>query len=92
MLEKTQSLEVERSRLAALYEAAVFVASADTLGELARGFARQVHKVAHADASAVRWSDEANRRYLLQASVGLPQHMIDEEHCVPAVSCLCGQP
>jgi len=92
VLEKTQNLEAESSRLAALYEAAAFVARADTLDELARGFARQVRKVAHADASAVRWSDEANCRYLLLASDGLPQHMIDEEHCVPAGSCLCGQP
>jgi two-component system, NarL family, nitrate/nitrite sensor histidine kinase NarX len=92
VLEKTQSLETERARLAALYEAAAFVARAGTLDELARGFAQQVRKVAHADASAVRWSDEANQRYLLLASDCLPQHMIDEEHCVPTGDCLCGQP
>jgi two-component system nitrate/nitrite sensor histidine kinase NarX len=92
VLDKTQSLEAERSRLAALYDAAAFVASAATLDELARGFARQLRTVAHADASAVRWSDEANQRYLLLASDCLPQHMIDDEHCVPTGACLCGQP
>ena len=90
--EKTLRLEAEGARLAALYESAAFVASAGTLDELGRGFARQVRKVARADASAVRWSDEANQRYLLLASDCLPQHMMDDEHCVPTGSCLCGQP
>ena len=66
-------LETERARLAALYEAAAFVATATTLDELAQGFARQVRRVARADASAVRWSDESNQRYLLLASDCLPQ-------------------
>jgi two-component system, NarL family, nitrate/nitrite sensor histidine kinase NarX len=44
--EKTLRLETERARLAALYEAAAFVANAATLDELAQGFARQVRRVA----------------------------------------------
>ena len=90
--EKTLGLEAERARLAALYEAAAFVAHADTLDELAAGFASQVRRVARADASAVRWSDESNQRYLLLASDCLPQALVDDEHCVPTGSCDCGQP
>jgi len=90
--EKTLRLETERARLAALYEAAAFVASATTLDELARGFARQVRRVARADASAVRWSDETNQRYLMLASDCLPQQVIDAETCVATGDCFCGQP
>ena len=90
--EKTERLEAQRARLEALYESAAFVARADTLEALAKGIARQVRRVARADASAVRWSDEANRKYLLLASDCLPQSVIDEEHCIPTGDCLCGQP
>ena len=89
--EKTLGLETERARLAALYEASAFVASATTLDALARGFAQQVRRVAQADASAVRWSDESNQRYLLMASDCLPQHLVDAEQCVPTGGCFCGQ-
>jgi two-component system nitrate/nitrite sensor histidine kinase NarX len=90
--EKTERLESQRARLAALYESAAFVARAQTLDVLAQGMARQVRQVARADASAVRWSDESNRKYLLLASDCLPQTVIDEEQCIPTGDCLCGQP
>jgi two-component system, NarL family, nitrate/nitrite sensor histidine kinase NarX len=89
---KTQVLETERARLAALYEAAAFVARAGTLDELAQGFARQVRIVARADASAIRWSDEGNQRYVMLASDCLPQHLAADEHCIATGDCLCGQP
>ena len=90
--EKTEGLEAERARLAALYEAAAFVAAATSLDDLALGFARQVRRVAGADASAVRWSDESNQRYVLLASDCLPEHVVEAEHCVPTGGCFCGQP
>jgi len=89
--EKTLGLEAQHARLAALYEAAAFVAHATSLDELARGFVRQMRKVAHADAAAVRWSDEATQHYMLLASEGLPQSLLDAEQCIPSGSCLCGQ-
>ena len=90
--EKTERLEAQRARLEALYESAAFVARAESLEALAQGIARQVRQVARADASAVRWSDEANRKYLLLASDCLPQAVVDEELCIPTGDCLCGQP
>ncbi|HRD97068.1 MAG TPA: type IV pili methyl-accepting chemotaxis transducer N-terminal domain-containing protein [Rubrivivax sp.] len=89
--EKTLGLEAERARLAALYEAAAFVASATQLEALAQGFAQQVRRVARADASAVRWSDESNQRYVLLGSDCLPQHVADAERCITTGECFCGQ-
>jgi two-component system nitrate/nitrite sensor histidine kinase NarX len=91
VLEKTLRLETEHARLAALYEAAKFVSRAATLDELAQGFARQIRQLANADAAAIRWPDESNRRYILLASDGLPRSLIDAEYCLPANTCLCGQ-
>lgn len=90
--EKTGHLETERARLGALYEAAAFVSQAGDLQALARGVAGQLRRVAGADAAAVRWSDEQNRRYLLLASEGLPESLIQAEQCVPTGECFCGQP
>lgn len=89
--EKTLRLEQEHGRLAALYEAAAFVTRAGTLGELAEGFARQVRQVANADGCVVRWSDEANKRYLILASDGLPEEFLRDERCLQAGECVCGQ-
>ncbi len=89
--EKTLRLQAQHAQLTTLYEAAAFVAHAGTLDELARGFARQVRQVARADASALRWSDESNQRYLMLAADGLPQTVVDEEQCVPTGACFCGQ-
>ncbi len=89
--EKTESLEAQNGRLAALYGSAAFVAQAATLDELALGIAKQVRRAAHADAAAVRWADESNQRYVMLASDCLPQALVDEEQCIPAGDCDCGQ-
>jgi two-component system nitrate/nitrite sensor histidine kinase NarX len=89
--EKTLRLETEHARLAALYEAANFVTRAATVDSLAQGFAQQCRRVAAADASAIRWSDESNQRYILLASDGLPQSFVDAEYCISTGDCFCGQ-
>jgi len=89
--EKTAKLEVERERLATLYEVSAFVARAETLDELARGFVSQLRRIARADAVAVRWSDEANERYLMLAQEGLPPALARHEQCLVAGGCHCGQ-
>lgn len=90
--EKTARLEVKRQRLADLYEASALLAQAPNLDALARGFVRQVRRIAKADAAVVRWSDEGNQRYLLLASDGLPATLVDGEACLDTGTCLCGQP
>lgn len=90
--DKTEHLEAERARLAALYTAADSAARAHTLQALAQGFAAHMRRVARADACAVRWSDEQNRRYVLVGSDQLPPELVEAEHCVPTGDCCCGQP
>lgn len=88
--EKTAGLELRQQRLSALYEVAAMAARADNLETLSQEFAKQIRRIAHADAVAIRWSDEANERYVLLASDCLPQIMAEEEHCLHAGDCHCG--
>ncbi len=90
--EKTASVEVKNQRLAALYEVSELASTAGSLELLAQGFVQQIRRVAGADAAAVRWSNEANERYVLLAGDRLPQALSDGEHCLHTGSCLCGQP
>ena len=89
---KTASIAEQNQRLAALYAVSRLISNATTLEQLAQGFVRQIREVAGADAAAVRWSDEANERYVLIAGDGLPRSMAAGEHCLHTGSCLCGQP
>lgn len=89
--EKTASIAVQNQRLAALYEVSALASTASSLELLAQGFVRQIRGVAGADAAAVRWSNEANERYVLLAADGLPRSMAEGEHCLHTGSCLCGQ-
>ncbi len=90
--EKTAELEDKRERLEALYDVTALVAGAANLDELARGFAQRVGRVARADGVALRWSDEANERYLMLAAEGLPAWMSDAERCIVSGDCHCGAP
>lgn len=90
--EKTSELQEKRERLEALYEVTALAANATSLDELAAGFARHVGRVARADGVALRWSDEANQRFLLIASEGLPDSMVEGEQCIHAGDCFCGSP
>jgi two-component system nitrate/nitrite sensor histidine kinase NarX len=87
---KTRDIEAQRLRLAALYEVSAFLASANTIAELSHGFALRVRTVMKADAVAVRWSDEANQRYLMLASDCFPEEMQEEERSLLAGACACG--
>lgn len=89
--EKTERLESKRQRLADLYEVSAFLSKAATLEELGRGFARQVRRISHADATAVRWCDEGNRHYLMLGTDNLPPDIVSAEACVNTGDCGCGQ-
>ncbi len=88
--EKTAELQEKRERLEALYSVTSLVATATSLQELTNGFVQRLRPIAHADAVALRWSDETNARYLMLASEGLPTSMVEAEHCVLAGDCHCG--
>ena len=87
---KTRRIEAQRARLAALYEVSAFLAEANTIDELTQGFARKVRAVMKADAVAVRWADDAHQRYLMLASDSFPEDMLEEERCLLAGACACG--
>ena len=87
---KTRRIEAQRARIETLYEVSAFLASANTIQELSQGFAQRVRKVLNADAVAVRWSDEANQRYLMLASDCFPEEMVAEERSLLAGACACG--
>jgi two-component system nitrate/nitrite sensor histidine kinase NarX len=88
---KTADLQAQRERLAALYEVSAFVAQAETLDELSKGFVKLVRTIARADGVALRWSDEDNQRYVMLAQEGLPPAFAALEQCLPTGDCHCGQ-
>ena len=90
--EKTGELEEKRERLESLYEVTRLLTDATSLEEVAQGFTKSIARIARADGVALRWSDEANLRYLMLASHGLPQAMTEAEHCLTAGDCHCGSP
>lgn len=87
---KTQHVEAQRARLEALYEVSAFLARAGSVEELSRGFSERVRTAMKADAVAVRWSDEANQRYLMLASDCFPPEMQEAERNLIAGACACG--
>jgi len=89
--DKTAKIEAQRQRLGALYEVSAFIAEAENLDDMARGFVGKIRRIARADAVALRWSDAANKRYLLLAQEGLPAIFKEAEQCVPSGDCHCGQ-
>jgi two-component system nitrate/nitrite sensor histidine kinase NarX len=88
--EKTAQLQEKHERLESLYAVAALVAKSTTLDELAQGFASNIIRIARADGVAVRWSDQANNRYLMLAAQGLPVSMVDAELCLDKGDCHCG--
>lgn len=87
---KTQHIEAQRARIETLYGISAFLASANSIEQLTKGFAQRVRTELKADATAVRWSDEANQRYLMLASDCFPNEMKDEERSLLAGACACG--
>ena len=88
--EKTAELEEKHERLESLYEVTALVAKATSLDELAQGFAKSITRIARADGVALRWSDQANQRYLMLAAQGLPNAMVEAELCIDKGDCHCG--
>lgn len=87
---KTQHIESQRARIEILYDISAFLARADSIEELSKGFAERVRKAMKADAVAIRWSDEANQRYLMLASDCFPKEMLEEERSLLSGACACG--
>ena len=89
---KTQRIAAQKERLEALYGVSVFLAQTNELTALTQGFARRVRRMMRADAMALRWSGEDPSKLLLLASDEFPLVMQEEEKCLVAGACACGQP
>ena len=87
---KTQRIEAQRARIETLYDFSAFLAGVNSIEDMSRGFAQRLRAVMGADAVTVRWSDEANQRYLMLASDCFPQDMLEEERSLLAGACACG--
>ncbi len=88
--EKTAELEEKSERLESLYEVTALVTQATSLDELAQDFSQRILHIARADGVAIRWSDQTNQRYLMLAASGLPISMVENEQCLRAGDCHCG--
>ncbi len=88
--EKTAELEEKRERLGSLYEVTTLVAKASSLDELAQGFVKSISRIARADGTALRWSDQTHQRYMMLAANGLPSSMVEAEKCIHTGDCDCG--
>lgn len=90
--EKTRRLAQKKEKLQALYEVSAFLARESDLASMATGFSERVRKLMQADAVALRWSGDDESRYLILASDQFPQQMQEEERCLRAGVCACGNP
>ena len=89
--EKTIHLQERQDRLQALYDLSSFVSRENNLELLAKGFSERIISLSNASAIAIRWADEANKRYFLLSGTNLPKAITHEEQCVVTGDCYCGQ-
>lgn len=87
---KTRRIAAQKERLQALYEVSAFLAQANDLKTMSSGFCERVRKLMKADAIALRWSGDDQSRYLILASDQLPLQLQEEERCLRAGICACG--
>lgn len=90
--EKTRRLAQKKEKLQALYDVSAFLARESELESMTAGFSERVRKLMQADAVALRWSGDDQSRYLILASDQFPQQMQEEERCLRAGVCACGNP
>ena len=74
-----------------LYDLSSFVSTEGNLERLAQGFSKRILSITEASAIAIRWTDQANKRYFLLSGANLPSSITEEEQCLVAGDCYCGQ-
>ena len=88
---KTERIAAQKERLEALYGVSTFLAQTTDMQELTQGFTQRVRQLMKADAIALRWSGEDPSKLLLLASDEFPPAMQEQEKCLMAGTCACGQ-
>lgn len=87
--EKTAGIAERNQQLAALYAVSALAAEASDLEALAHGFVDRIRQVAGSDGAALRWSDQTNENYVLLATDGLPESLIEHERHLQSGACAC---
>ncbi|WP_438392162.1 type IV pili methyl-accepting chemotaxis transducer N-terminal domain-containing protein [Caballeronia sp. DA-9] len=87
---KTAQLSARNGELLALYEMTAFLHGAHDVEVLCRGFIERVMRQFNADAGTVRTLAQDDDNLHMVVSVGLPEHMLNDERCMPARDCVCG--
>jgi two-component system nitrate/nitrite sensor histidine kinase NarX len=88
---KTERIAAQKERLEALYGVSTFLAQTTDMQEMTQGFTQRVRQLMKADAIALRWSGEDASKLLLLASDQFPQVIQEQEKCLMAGTCACGQ-
>ena len=88
--EKTAKLQAQNHEMSTLYEIAGFLAGPHAIEELCRGFLHRIMQRMHADGGTVRILDKHSDNMHITVHEGIPDHMIEQEHCIKKDDCLCG--
>ena len=88
--EKTAKLQAQHHEMSTLYDIAGFLAGPHTIEELCRGFLHRIMQRIKADGGTVRILDKHSDNVHITVHEGVPEKMIEEEHCIKKDDCLCG--
>ena len=89
--DKTAALENKNRELALLYDSAAFLQLHQTLEPMCEGFLDRILRYFGADGGSVRLTEPAGEKVHLVVQRGLPEEMVQAEHCMPLGDCLCGE-
>lgn len=88
--EKTAKLQAQHHEMSTLYDIAGFLAGPHNIEELCRGFLHRIMQRIKADGGTVRILDKHTDNVHITVHEGVPEKMIEEEHCIKKDDCLCG--
>ncbi|WP_174874312.1 type IV pili methyl-accepting chemotaxis transducer N-terminal domain-containing protein [Vogesella oryzae] len=88
---KTRSVEEKNRHLTALYGTTSFLHESHELEAMCDGFISRLITLTGADAGSVRLVDVKRGRLELIAQHGLPEEMLEDDHCAPLDGCHCGE-
>ncbi|MDR3414484.1 MAG: type IV pili methyl-accepting chemotaxis transducer N-terminal domain-containing protein [Formivibrio sp.] len=89
--EKTAQLAAQNRELSALYDITAFLSIPASIEKLCQGFLSRLMQLSGADGCSVRISDPDGDNIRIVVSAGLPLKLVNEEQCLKAHECLCGQ-
>ncbi|MBS1157261.1 MAG: domain protein 9 [Proteobacteria bacterium] len=89
--EKTALLAAQNRELSALYDITAFLSIPASTEKLCQGFLSRLVQLFGAEGCSVRIIDPDGENIRLVVSEGLPSRLVNEEQCLKAHECLCGQ-